>query len=44
MARRHQTAEGVKNKLREAEVGLANALTVPEVCRKLQHWRLSLLP
>jgi hypothetical protein len=35
MARRHHRAEDVINKLREAEVGLASGLTVPEVCRKL---------
>ncbi len=35
MARRHHRAEEVINKLREAEVGLANGLTVSEVCRKL---------
>ena len=35
MSRRHHRAEEIINKLREAEVGLANGLTVPEVCRKL---------
>ncbi len=35
MARRHHRAEEVINKLREAEVGLANGLTVSEICRKL---------
>jgi transposase-like protein len=35
LARRHHRAEEVINKLREAEVGLANGLTMPEVCRKL---------
>jgi putative transposase len=35
MSRRHHRAEDVINKLREAEVGLANGLTVPEICRKL---------
>ena len=35
MARRRYTAEEIINKLREAEVGLANGLTVPEVSRKL---------
>jgi putative transposase len=35
LARRHHRAEEVINKLREAEVGLANGLTVSEVCRKL---------
>ncbi len=35
MSRRHHRAEEVINKLREAEVGLANGLTVSEVCRKL---------
>jgi putative transposase len=36
VARRHHRAEEVINKLREAEVGLANGLTVSEVCRKLE--------
>ena len=36
MARRHHRAEEIINKLREAEVGLANGLTVSEVCRKLE--------
>jgi hypothetical protein len=35
MARQHHTAEEIINKLREAEVGLANGLTLPEVSRKL---------
>ena len=35
MSRRHHRAEEIINKLRETEVGLANGLTVPEVCRKL---------
>jgi putative transposase len=35
VSRRHHRAEEVINKLREAEVGLANGLTVSEVCRKL---------
>jgi putative transposase len=35
VSRRQHRAEEVINKLREAEVGLANGLTVSEVCRKL---------
>ena len=35
MGRQHHTAEEIINKLREAEVGLAKGLAVPEVCRKL---------
>ena len=35
MARQRRTAEEIINKLREAEVGLARGLTVPEVSRKL---------
>jgi len=35
MARQRHTAEEIINKLRETEVGLANGLAVPEVCRKL---------
>jgi len=35
MSRWHHRAEEIINKLGEAEVGLANGLTVPEVCRKL---------
>jgi transposase-like protein len=35
MARQRHTAEEIINKLREAEVGLARGLGVPEVCRKL---------
>jgi transposase-like protein len=35
MARKRHTAEDIINKLREAEVGLAKGLAVPEVCRKL---------
>jgi transposase-like protein len=35
MARRRHGAEEIINKLREAEVGLARGLAVPEVCRKL---------
>jgi transposase-like protein len=35
MARKRHTAEAIINKLREAEVGLARGLAVPEVCRKL---------
>ena len=35
MARQRHTAEEIINKLREAEVGLARGLAVPEVCRKL---------
>ena len=35
MARRHHRAEEIINKLREAEVELANGLTVSEVYRKL---------
>jgi len=35
MARKRHTAEEIINKLREAEVGLARGMTVPEVCRKL---------
>ncbi len=35
MARQRHTAEDIINKLREAEVGLARGLAVPEVCRKL---------
>ncbi len=33
MARQRHTAEEIINKLGEAEVGLANGLTVPEVSR-----------
>ena len=35
MGRQRHTAEEIINKLREAEVGLAKGLAVPEVCRKL---------
>ncbi len=35
MARKRHTAEDIINKLREAEVGLARGMAVPEVCRKL---------
>ena len=35
MARQRHTAEDIINKLREAEVGLARGMAVPEVCRKL---------
>ena len=35
MARQRHTVEEIINKLREAEVGLARGLTVPEVSRKL---------
>ncbi len=35
MWKRHHRAEEVINRLREAGAGLANGLTVPEVCRKL---------
>jgi transposase-like protein len=35
MARQRHTAEEIINKLREAEVGLARGLAVPEVCRKV---------
>ncbi len=35
MARQRHTAEEIINKLREAEVGLARGMAVPEVCRKL---------
>ncbi len=35
LGRQHHTAEEIINKLREAEVGLAKGLAVPEVCRKL---------
>ncbi len=35
MARKRHTAEDIINKLREAEVGLAQAMVVPEVCRRL---------
>ena len=35
MARQRHTAEEIVNKLREAEVGLARGLAVPEVCRKV---------
>ncbi len=35
MARQRHTAEEIINKLREAEVGLARGLAVPEVYRKL---------
>ncbi len=35
MSRRHHRAEEVINKLREAEVELANGQRVSEVCRKL---------
>ncbi len=35
MARKRHTTEDIINKLREAEVGLARGLAVPEVCRKL---------
>ena len=35
MARRRHGAEEIINKLREAEVGLARGLAVPEVCRKV---------
>ena len=35
MARQRRTVEEIINKLREAEVGLARGLTVPEVSRKL---------
>ena len=35
MGRQRHTAEEIINKRREAEVGLARGLAVPEVCRKL---------
>jgi transposase-like protein len=35
MARKRHTAEDIIGKLREAEVGLAQGMVVPEVCRKL---------
>ena len=35
MARKRHTTEDIINKLREAEVGLARGLAVPDVCRKL---------
>ena len=35
MSRKRRTAEEIINKLREAEVGLARGMTVPEVCKKL---------
>ena len=35
MGRQRHTVEEIINKLREAEVGLARGLTVPEVSRKL---------
>ena len=35
MPRQRHTAEDIINKLREAEVGLARGMAVPEVCRKL---------
>jgi transposase-like protein len=35
MARQRHTVEEIINKLREAEVGLARGLTLPEVSRKL---------
>ena len=35
MSRKHRTAEEIINKLREAEVGLARGMTVPEVCKRL---------
>ncbi len=35
MTSQRHTAEEIINKLREAEVGLARGLAVPEVCRKL---------
>ena len=35
MSRKHRTAEEIINKLREAEVGLARGMAVPEVCKKL---------
>ena len=35
MGRQRHTAEEIIHKLREAEVGLAKGLAVPEVCRKL---------
>jgi transposase-like protein len=35
MTTRRHGAEEIINKLREAEVGLARGLVVPEVCRKL---------
>ncbi len=35
MARQRHTVEEIINKLREAEVGLAGGLAVPEVCRSL---------
>ena len=35
MARQRHTAEDIISKLREAEVGLAKGMAVPEVCRKL---------
>ena len=35
MARKRHTAEDIIGKLREAEVGLAQGMAVPAVCRKL---------
>ena len=35
MSRKRRTAEEIINKLREAEVGLARGMTVPEVSKKL---------
>jgi transposase-like protein len=35
MSRKQRTAEEIINKLREAEVGLASGMAVPEVCKKL---------
>lgn len=35
MSRKRRTPEEIINKLREAEVGLARGMTVPEVCKKL---------